>query len=384
MTGWETGDSQEVVTTSGTFSVQTTTKRTGAYALQSNPTTTAVGYQQWRLANAWVAAASDAVLAHDTLYVTLYFQYATKPSSGDEPLIEFRHASGVKADVRLDLNGNILMYNSAGTLLGTSSSVLTVSTWYRLDIKCGTSATVGAYEVKINGASEISGTGNLNAAQHSGFRVGKTTNRNGNTVDYYYDDMIVDDAAYIGAGAVELMVPTATGTYSAWTAGNGTSSFAEVDEVPSDSATSYIAPVADTNASTFNLESCASAGISGTINAVKFQVVAARVGGTNTSYQARIRNGSTDVDSSSLTATSSYGARTSLIATDPNGAIAWTTSGLDSTEIGVENVDASNITRVTQTVLQVHFTASGGGDTNAVLIGGDLFNGATLFGRLIQ
>jgi hypothetical protein len=358
LSGWEPGDATESATTSGTISVQGTTKRSGAYALQVNPTTTAVGYHQFRNST-WTAGSVDAVFAHDDLYVTFYFRDATKPAANDEEIMQFQHTGGTKLAIRINSSGNLLAYNGTPTLVATGSTALSADTWYRLDVKCGTSATVGAYEVKINGTSEFSGTTNTSANQHTLIRVGKVANRNGNTVDYFYDDLIISDSAYVGAGAVEIMVCTSSGTYSQWTAGTG-STFAEVDDVPHDGVTSYLTATAQNDASTFNLESSATAGISGTINAVKMMVVAARVGGTNTSYQARIRNGSTDVDSATVNGVSGYTARSSIIATDPNGGIAWTTGGLDSTEIGVEDNDATNRTRVSHVSLHVHFTASGG------------------------
>jgi hypothetical protein len=361
LSGWEAGDSTEASGTSGTFSVQGTTKRSGAYALQVNPTTTAAGYHQFRNAAAWTAAATDSVFAHNDLYVTVYFRYATRPAANDEEILQFIHSGGGKLWLRINSSGNLAVYNAAVALVATGTAVLAQDTWYRLDVRCGTSATIGAYEVKIDGTTDVSGTANTSANQHTGVRLGKVANRNGNTVDYFYDDLIISDTAYVGAGAVEIMVPTASGTYSQWTAGTG-STFADVDDVPHDSGTSYLAATAQNDASTFNLESRENAGISGTINGVKFVVVAARAGASNASYQTRARNGSTDSDSLTLTAVSGYTSRLAVLATDPNGDIAWTTGGLDSTEIGVEDNDATNRTRVSHLALHVHFTAAEGAE----------------------
>lgn len=362
LSGFEVGNTGEGATVTGTVSVQTSTKRTGAYALRSNPTTTNTGFVVLRNASTIGASAPDAALNTATLYLEVYFNAATIPASGDEPIILWEANTGTdKCELRINSAGNIAFYNSAGTLVATGATVLSLNTWYRIgaNIATGTSA---AYDIQINGVSEISGTADTTTGNHNAVSLGKSTNRAGNGVDFFYDDFIINDTGLIGAGAIELMQPDSDGNYTAFTVGAGAGSEWElIDETPYDSDTTYlISTGSGGDASTAGLESCASAGISGTINGVKSTIALARNGAANGILQIRLRSGSTDVDTGNVNSLAGYGLRTFMHPTDPNGGGAWTTTGLDGIEIGAEEND-TDLSKLTAVYAQVHFTAAAGG-----------------------
>ena len=154
--GFETGDTVQAIGVAGTHDVQGTVKRTGAYALRCNPTTTGVGYVGLGGYNPKPAAYNAA-----TAYYPFLFRYATKPASNSEPLFTAASTTGAnKFHIRINSAGNLSAHNRFGTLMATGSTVLAVDTWYRIDAKVGTGASA-AWEVRIDGVSEISGTGDL-------------------------------------------------------------------------------------------------------------------------------------------------------------------------------------------------------------------------------
>lgn len=202
-TGFETGTTLEAFTTGGTISLQSSVVRTANYALQVNSTTTGTGtFNILGLAGDDTGRFGN--LNISTAYYTFYFRYATKPAANDEPIFRANDdASTPKFELRLDSDSQLNAYDSDLTLLSSGTTVLAADTWYLIEVKVGTGVT-GAYEVKISGVSEYSGTGNLLATKgNSQFFLGKTTNRNGNTVDFYYDDFCVDNADYPGAGQLK-------------------------------------------------------------------------------------------------------------------------------------------------------------------------------------
>lgn len=113
--------------------------------------------------------------------------------------------------------------NTTASLLGTSATTLSVGTTYYLEVKYKIDATsAGTYEVKLNGASVISGTG-----------ITKNTSSSVSTVKSFYigcldnsgtqwlcDDLYVCDGTgttnndFLGDVRIDCLHPNADGTYS--------------------------------------------------------------------------------------------------------------------------------------------------------------------------
>ena len=360
LVGLETGILNEFGVTSGTLSVQSTTKRTGGYALRVNPVTTAVGVAH--LGKSDNVGGPDALLSVATIYARFYFRYATKPATNNEPIFApYSTGNALKFELRLNSSGNLVAYDSTGTLMATGTTVLLANTWYRIEVQVGSGAT-GSWEVKIDGTSEISGTGNLVVANHGRMQIGKSVDRNNNTVDFFYDDIAVSATNYIGAGQIEVMQADGDGTYTDFTIGaGGGADWTNVDEIPSDDNTTYLVSTLSTSsAQTVTLESASSASISGTINAVKGHVNAMRDGASNGSYRVRIRSGTTDSDGNIASAPGSYDARHLILNTDPADSLDWTTSDLDALEVGAVEGEITDKTRITQVAIMVDFVPSEG------------------------
>jgi len=356
ITGFESGDISEAYTVNGSNLIQGSTVRTGSYALQTNPTTTNAEYFELRRP---ASDGNDAMLDVTTLFTRFYFRYATKPNSGSEEILAIYNASGSgsnKFDVRIDSDGKLSAWNQAGTtqLGSTGSTVLSSGTWYRIEVKTSTATgTNDAYEIKINGTSELSGAGDLTEVANGAVRLGKVTDQNHQTVDFFYDDVALTQGNYAGHGAVEVMQADGNGNYTAWGAGT-TGTYTDVDEIPHDSDTTYSTSSTSGQAETVTLESAKSASIGGTINAVKAAAVIRDEGGSS-AIQVRMRSGSTDIDTTSNDPTTSYSLRSLIRSKDPSDGNAWTSSDLDSLEVGVDNA-ASVASRVTALFAFVDFT----------------------------
>lgn len=273
--------------------------------------------------------------------------------------LSFTTATSTEVELRLNSSGNLAVYDSTPTVQSTGSTTLSSGTWYCIELSNSQSGGVNnQWELKINGSVEASGTFAI-VNSVANVIVGKTINRNGNSVDFYYDDVAISDSAYPGEGRCTLLVPNANGTYQTATIGAGAGShYQNVDEVPHDSDTTYLVTDGASGAETEAMSDTAGASVSGTVNCAKAMCVLKRDGATNGSIKQRRRSGSTDSDlGSAFATTASYALCASLMDTDPATSSAWATSGIDGVEVGVVDQSA-NKTRVTACYLAVDYTAS--------------------------
>ena len=353
--GWETGGNSETDTVSGTVSVQTTVKNSGAYALQANPTTTAVGFHRIKRPNSTTGTSGG--FSVNTLYTRFYFRYATKPASGDEEFCSFfQDSTTYKSSLRLNSSGNIVFYDSTATAIATGSTALAQDTWYRIGAQTGTGA-AGAFEIFIDGVSEISGTASQTTTGHGRVQFGKTTDRNSNTVDFFYDDVLISDSAVSGAGSVLNMKPDANGSTQQWTAGTNLSDFNEVDDIPPTAAT-YVASTGSAgDVALFDLQSTGTVGISGTINAVKGWALPREDISVTSSNSLRIRSNVTNNDTTGFNHFTSTTFIARVLDTDPDTSVAWTTGGLDALEVGSVEANAV-VMRLQDCGVMVDFTVA--------------------------
>jgi hypothetical protein len=326
-TGFETGDLGECAGSSGTVSVQATVKRTGDYALRVNPVDADVGYANLRKP---AANGSNAMLDLATTTVRGYLRVAARPASGAEMILALDGGSGFKGALLLGSDGKLTIWDVGYSAVGQSSTALALDTWYRVELRIGT-GTAAAYALRVDGTEWLSGTGSFGASNAYTLRVGKYEDSGGEQgLDVYWDDLLIDDADWPGAGEVRRLDPDGDGTYTDWT---GT--YQDVDEVPpQDADTSYITTSTSGAAETVTLESCASAGVSGTIRAVKSLAAVRDEGGTS-ALSVRLRSSSTNDDTTGIDLGTSYVTRGKVYPTDPATAAAWTPSAVDAVEVGV-------------------------------------------------
>lgn len=371
--GFETGDASELSALVGTASIQSTVKRTGSYALRSNPTTTGTGYGAVPPALNANGTQKGGTTGVSNLYLRFYLRIDTLPAASDEEIawIATEATTATFIQFRVTSAGLVKMYknHASPTVVATGTTVLSTGIFYRLEIHLGANSATAPYELKIDGVSEFSGTIDESTASIWGeIRLGKSINRNGQSVDFYYDDVAIDDSAYPGAGQVNILKPNATGTTSAWTNGAGTSP-TNVAEVPHDSDTGYITSSTNGNVTTVNLDSSATGGVSGTIAATKVVGIVRDEGGAS-SMSIRAKSSATNSDTTAVDPGATYVALAKLLATDPNTSAAWTTSGLDALEIGVVNA-ASVAVRCTALYAMVECSGAvaATGYTNLPLMG---------------
>src|SRR5260370_200796 len=131
----------------------------------------------------------------------------SNPSEGG--VVNFQDtASGYKAALHLSAAGKLMFYNVSGALLATGTTTLASGQAYTISAKIGTGANA-AWEVRINGTVEMSGTGNLGTINNGSIKLGGGSPY---TCTYYYDDVAIASLAYPGSiptGSVSFVVNSA-------------------------------------------------------------------------------------------------------------------------------------------------------------------------------
>jgi hypothetical protein len=296
----------------GTRSIQSTVKRTGNYALRVNPTTTNTGSVVLYRNSATGGFANFGTLS---TFMRIYFRADLLPASGSEEVLII--ASGTpatsnrKLTLRINSTGTLALYDSTNTLAATGSTVLSTGIWYCIMVQSTTSATASSARVWLNQTSassttyEIDTTMTQNNVAVEAPWLGKVSNSSGQSVDFYYDDILVADTpSHCTAGEVVRATYSTQGTNS-WNVGTGTSTFAECSEVPSDGNTTYIQSIGSTTSEDFIVTCDTRAGLGLASNAMLrgIQIYARSAFGTASTqnYTGGIDTGSGTITYNSVT-----------------------------------------------------------------------------------
>lgn len=226
-------------------SLQTTIKHSGSYAMLVNRTTTQTGFGVLQGIN---TGGAQAALAIADCFLSFFFRVETLPGSNDEEILRCNTSTSTtnKCAVRINSAGKLVIYDINGVAQGTTTNALSLNTWYRIDFRAQNS-TSGICEVRIwddNGhlieTLTVSNC-NMGATSVGNIRLGKVVNQNGQGVKYYYDDVVIDGAAYAPANyAIGCLKLSANGATQQWTAGTGASDYTQINETPASTA-EYVA-----------------------------------------------------------------------------------------------------------------------------------------------
>lgn len=355
-TNFGTGDNADAQSSTGTNSVQSSVVDTGSYALRTNPVTTAVG--NVRMAQIGTTGITSTALNVATLYHRFRFRVDTAPASAEEQMyVVLDSGASDKCYLTLSSARVIKAYNASATLIATGTTVLTLGTWYTIELQTSTAAGTATFILKINSVDEFNTTATQGSNNHGSVRLGKGLDLNAQSVDFYYANWIVSDSAFIGVGQSDRCVPNANGTTQDFTAGTGASNYLEVDEVPADNDTTYVA--SNGAAAQTALFDCAAMPSATSINAVKIFAKARSVSGVS-STKIRGKSGATTSDGTAADWTTSFVNRFKIFTTDPATGSAWTQAGVDAFEAGIVEGNAI-VNRLTAVAIFVDYVPGGGG-----------------------
>lgn len=247
---------------------QTSIKRTGVYALRINPVAADTG---WLWLRSLGPGGTPRVFSRSWRF---YAYFTSLPAAND-----YSMAGGVGAGLQINTSGALrISADGLATFSSYSGSVLSTNTWYRIEIDGGWNAGTGA-KVYVDGVEFASiSTGAAAASDTLQFGPAAVS-----TVDWYVDDVLVDDAAFNGtlpgAGQAIILKPISDNNRGTWTGGVGgtTNLWEALNNIPPDGTASETDTTQIENATNtadqdglFNCESYTTGGVgaSDTINAV--------------------------------------------------------------------------------------------------------------------
>lgn len=344
-TGFETGDGSELPVLGTGASIQTTTVRTGGYALKQDNTAGQTVFTN--------------TISTTKAVARVYFRFDfSTPAGSPGRLISFDlTVSGNPLLVMLNASRQLVVSDSVAATT-TGATVLAINTWYRIELICDMSVPNGVLKVLLNGATEINTT-DSSGSTDTILQVRTIGDTAGNQ---YWDDVRIDTATLtaIGAGMIIARQGIAgTPTYDAWTKNGAATAALCWSETPfatgkncSDNVLNDAQTMVVDKFSFDPLRSVEGAqGINtgDTINAVKVGIVAKTAVAGNITIRRRVGGADTDA-TVALTTSDAYRETAFFTDTVPN---------LDAYEIGVKNPLTATTETVEDMWMMVDFTGTG-------------------------
>ena len=242
---------------------------------------------------------------------------------------------------KLATTNTICLYrgNDAGTVLETSTAVLVLNQVHLLEFWYKPLNSDGRFIVKLDGVQVINfddagGDSTAGLENVAKFGIGVTSNSSGSC---RVDDIVLDDAGWIGNSYIQLVKPTAVGdTAAVWDPSTG-ACWSCIDEVPY-SDTDYISTDTTSEVDTYNCNDLA-----GTIGSVKSMRVVMRYAyegsPTPTKQKIAIKSGGNLYYGDDLTPALTFQFAEKLWELNPDDDAAWEDADIDDLEIGVASVE---------------------------------------------
>src|SRR3990167_2876019 len=333
-------------TTTGSPTINTTTKRSGAASLRCNPSAT----------TAFVTQRYTGDTTTVVYYIRTYLYITTATDALDSILANFDSFGDNLASIRMNSNRTLELWQSSAQI-GLDSSALSTGQWYRieLEVTIGTGSITGL-DARIDGVSFASGTGLTNSIDTQlTLRLGCVT---ATTADLYFDDVAINDntgtiqTSWPGAGSIVHMYPDSAGDNDGAT--STPNSYLNVDEKPTpDDDTTVAWMDAANDILDVNLESSATAGIDSfdTITLVAANIREKAASAASANWARRIKSQASGTvfgeavqthNDQTWTTNGDAAPRLPLVSyTDPQGGGAWTTGLLDTAQVGASTTDAT-------------------------------------------
>lgn len=340
---------------SGSPAISTTTVRTGTYAgrIRGLASGSAQYFSQQVLGSGATA---------NVCYIRFYLYVNTLPSAANT--IFFAGGGlGTAGLIKLTSSGALQLFNNTSQV-GSDSSNLSTGVWYRVELYQDKSGAGGSHVLtgRIDGTDFASSSSlTLSDGAHDIYLGGNTKSEAQTVGEWFFDDVAINDNtgsyqnSWPGDGGIIHLKPNGAGDNTDWTGYIGTgANYERVDEVTPDDNTSGVRSFTTGQIDDYNIEASGLSG-SDTINVVSVGFRANRSTGTTSStFNVRLKDssGGTVTESSTFSAdTTTWRTHTTasnvttpypiISYTRPGGSNAWTSSYLDTAQIGAKIVSGS-------------------------------------------
>ena len=268
----------------------------------------------------------------------IYFALKYMPTdsvSAPHAILTLYHGSSPICRLDISTTTAILRARRASDILASGTTSLSLNTTYLIEGYIKVSDTVGRFVVDLNGVNQIDYTGDTNESAYSTYDIIRLGWYDSGTFGYaYIDDLVLDDAGWIGDTKIQGIRPTAVGNSAEWTPSAG-ANWECVDEVPAD----------DGNWNEINandkLDLFGMTDLTGNIEVIKCMQAQARTKkeGTPTPQNLKLalRTASTNYVSADKVVQTSYKPLFNIWEVNPNTSAAWIVSQVNGLEAGVKS-----------------------------------------------
>lgn len=229
-------------------------------------------------------------------------------------------------------------------VLGTTTNSLQAGVFAYVEIKVTVQDPTGTVDVRINGLSGLSLTGQN--TRGTGFTSGWTNVRVGyhtyNTPDnqtLHIDDLVIMDGSgarnndFLGDVTISAIYPDGAGTTTEWTPSAGVN-FENVDEALVNDDTDYNSTNVLNAKDTYSMEDVATGA---NIKAIQIVTSQRKVAEGPGKIKHVVRSNSTDYDQTEQgIGGTTYSYLRSIVETDPATGVAWDEAGFNAVEIGLK------------------------------------------------
>jgi hypothetical protein len=276
------------------------------------------------------------VTADDEMYFAFLYR-PTNSTTSEEMIVLYYNSTVMLHLLRTNnITGNIKAHRGIFTLLDTGTHGLTINTTYLIEVRFKIADSGGRVEVKVDGVQDINFTGDTKEGTNTQFN--KVRLGYGPAASYtslaYFDNFIMDDAAWIGDTKIQKILPTGGGSSTIWTPSVG-ANWDCVNERPA-SDVDYISTNAVDQVDTYQASDMA-----GAINTVKCVQIQSRTESdgapTPTNLKLAVRSGGTNYFSGDKSVPAAPKSLWNLWETNPADSLAWEEADVNAMEIGIKS-----------------------------------------------
>lgn len=249
---------------------------------------------------------------------------------------------------RLEHNasGDLKAFDNPNVQVGsTATAALAANTWYWIEVKVvlGTDATTGSIEVRVNGTVVIGPVTGIDTFVDANTQLVGLYFGGGDGI-HWIDDVVIMDGTgpsmnnFIGPTQIDTFSPNAAGGVTNWTPNTGTQKDA-VDDPPNaaDDDTTYISSTTAAQEARFEIGNLSVTPT--TIHGVQVRTRSRKPDAGNRTYRGLINVSSTEALGPTRGASTQFAwMRNGVFYTNPATSAAWTATGFNSMQAGVEIV----------------------------------------------
>ena len=303
-------------------------------------------------------AAGDGYIrkALPSTYATLVVGFAYKfdgiSASGRVPLCGFddQTVPGEQISLALDINQMKLVVILNNAVIATGTTAISAGVWYFIEMKVTIDNTTGAYDVHLDGASEItaSATDTQNTANayatavRLGGQMGYSIFGSGSFKGIgWFDDFYVCDNSsavnndFLGDCRVQCLFPDGPGAHTDFVPSTGLN-WQNVDDTTPDGDSTYNASIAVNNIDTYSFQDLTPT--SGSVKGVQVVIDVRKDDAGTREIAPVIRQTATDYVGTTVSVQSSYAMKMQVYNVNPATAAAFTISEVNADEFGVKQI----------------------------------------------